>query len=61
MDVNSVRTEYQNSLNFLTLNVCGLNSKYKYKNFHDIVGRNKYHFICLSEIRTDYIAPDEFQ
>ena len=46
------------NLNFLALNVCGLNSKLKYKNLHEII--NLYDFICLSEIRTNYISPDEF-
>jgi hypothetical protein len=45
-------------LDFLALNICGLTSKLKYRNIHDIVNKN--HFICLSEVRTPFISNDEF-
>ena len=45
-------------LNFLALNVCGLTSKLKFRNIQDII--SKHHFVCLSEIRTSFIANDEF-
>ena len=44
--------------NFLALNVCGITSKLKYKNIQHIV--SKHDFVCFSEIRTSFIAKDDF-
>ena len=55
---NPQQSIYYNNFDFLCLNVCGLNSKFKYKNIHEIV--NCYNFVCFSEIKTTHIAPDEF-
>ena len=48
----------QTEKDFLCLNICGINSKIKYRNFQEHI--ESYSFVCLSEIRTSYIAPDEF-
>ena len=48
---------YRN-LNFLSLNVCGIHSKIKYGTFESYI--KKFDFICISETKANYIAPDEF-
>ena len=45
-------------MDFFCLNICGLISKLKYQNFQQII--KPYSFVCLSELRTSFISPDEF-
>ena len=49
---------YLDKFDFMCLNVCGLNSKLKYRNIHEVI--NRYNFVTLSEVKTPHIAPDEF-
>ena len=42
----------------MSLNVCGLASKLKYGIFEETI--KDYDFVCLNEIKTNFIAPDEF-
>ena len=49
---------YLDKFDFMCLNVCGLNSKLKYRNIHEVI--NRYNFVSLSEVKTPHIAPDEF-
>ena len=57
---NSYGSNISNStkLDLLSLNVCGVTSKLKYKNLHELMF--KFNIICFSEIRTSHISSDEF-
>ena len=57
-NTNSISLSSNPMYNFLAVNVCGLNSKLKYRNIHEIVCNHD--FICLCEIRTPFIPYDEF-
>lgn len=43
----------------MSLNVCGLFSKLKYGNFESMI--KEFDFVCISEAKTNFIAPDEFE
>ena len=45
-------------IKLMSLNVCGLASKLKFGIFEETI--KEYDFVCLNEIKTDFIAPDEF-
>ena len=51
-------TQLYPNMDFLCLNICGLNSKLKYRNFHNYI--EQFSFVSLGEIRTSHISPDEF-
>ena len=46
-------------IKFMSLNVCGLASKLKYGVFEETI--KDCDFVCLNEIKTNFIAPDEFE
>lgn len=46
------------TIKFMALNVCGLFSKVKYGIFEDSI--KDCDFVCISETKTKFIAPDEF-
>ena len=57
-NINRNRLTFNAKYDFLAVNVCGINSKLKYRNIHEIV--SDHDFICLCEIRTPFIPYDEF-
>ena len=53
-----INVNYEESLKFMALNVCGLMSKIKFNTFNERI--LDYDFVCLSETKIEIVSDDEF-